>query len=368
MSQNDSYSFETLSAQEYQTILNFIFEIRSTSNKMQNILSCLNKYFGCVCSSFWLVKDDYSMTDPVGANIDRRLLVDYERSLHKYDDFALEHMDPSVLSSTNVLDYDSFVSPDKDTPYTSRLKKEKIHHKYSIMLRYNKKICGAIALFEPADNSREKIELSPRCLESIAPFIAQEYANLRVSGKSDQILSIMQTVLNTSETGVVLYNRDNPSNIFYYNPICAKYCFDFVGNGHPKTIVYDFIHHVSESFDIPYPNVKELSVELPSPKGNTYKIRIMNNGVETNNICTIFISPKNKYEGDDKFQSLFSQLTPKEREITLLISQGMTNVQIAEQLFISVSTVKSHIQHIFDKASVSNRTSLVSMMRLEQQD
>lgn len=368
MGQNEWHSMDELSAQDYQKILEFMYEIKNNSNKMHNILHGLNKCFGCSCSSFWLVKDDYSMVEPVGANIDRNLLLDYERNLYKYDDFGLQHINPSVLSSANVLDYDRFVLPDKDTPYTSRLKKEKIHHKYSIMLRNNRKICGAIALFQPLDSGKEGTKLSSRCLETVAPFIDQEYTNLKISRKSEQILSILQTELNTSETGVVLFDRDNLDRIIYYNPKCTKYCFDFVGNGHPNTIVSDFIHNVIEPFIRAHSNIKELSVEIPTSKGNIYKIRIMEGAAENNNICTIFISPRNTYDRDDTVQSLFSQLSPREREITLLISQGMTNAKIAERLFISVSTVKSHIKHVFEKANVSNRTSLVATMRPDQQD
>lgn len=46
----------------------------------------------------------------------------------------------------------------------------------------------------------------------------------------------------------------------------------------------------------------------------------------------------------------------------MYIFQGLTNKQIAEKMFISVSTVKTHIQHIFSKAEVKNRTSLMAIL------
>jgi LuxR family maltose regulon positive regulatory protein len=49
-------------------------------------------------------------------------------------------------------------------------------------------------------------------------------------------------------------------------------------------------------------------------------------------------------------------LTEREREIMDLIALGYTNRQIADQLFISVGTVKGHLNHIFSKLNVSNRT------------
>lgn len=49
-------------------------------------------------------------------------------------------------------------------------------------------------------------------------------------------------------------------------------------------------------------------------------------------------------------------LTPRELEILNLIVEGMSNQQIAQHLFISPETVKTHISHIFEKLMVSDRT------------
>lgn len=49
-------------------------------------------------------------------------------------------------------------------------------------------------------------------------------------------------------------------------------------------------------------------------------------------------------------------LTEREQEILSLIAQGQSNRQIADALFISVGTVKGHVNHIFGKLDVKNRT------------
>ena len=59
---------------------------------------------------------------------------------------------------------------------------------------------------------------------------------------------------------------------------------------------------------------------------------------------------------------LLSALTARERDVAQLIAEGFTNEQIALRLCISLSTVKSHIQNIFAKVHVANRTALVALL------
>lgn len=58
-----------------------------------------------------------------------------------------------------------------------------------------------------------------------------------------------------------------------------------------------------------------------------------------------------------------SILTNREKEILCLVAQGLSNREIAEQLFVSRYTVESHIKHIYRKLSVTKRTKAVSTAR-----
>ncbi|WP_091012265.1 response regulator transcription factor [Paenibacillus amylolyticus] len=58
--------------------------------------------------------------------------------------------------------------------------------------------------------------------------------------------------------------------------------------------------------------------------------------------------------------ALVALLTSREREVLQGIAAGSTNEEIAEQLQISLSTVKVHVRHIFSKLEVHNRVSAVA--------
>ncbi|UWE13030.1 response regulator transcription factor [Actinacidiphila bryophytorum] len=58
-------------------------------------------------------------------------------------------------------------------------------------------------------------------------------------------------------------------------------------------------------------------------------------------------------------EPLPADLTPREREVLTLIGQGLPNRAIAEKLFISEATVKSHINNLFAKAGIRDRADAV---------
>jgi LuxR family maltose regulon positive regulatory protein len=61
--------------------------------------------------------------------------------------------------------------------------------------------------------------------------------------------------------------------------------------------------------------------------------------------------------------SLVEPLTDREVEVLRLIVAGLSNSEIADELYIAVSTVKSHVNHIFGKLEVKSRAQAMAKVR-----
>lgn len=71
--------------------------------------------------------------------------------------------------------------------------------------------------------------------------------------------------------------------------------------------------------------------------------------IETNKEC------EEEQEGDN----LLNYLTQREEEVLALLTDGITYKGVAKQLFISETTVKTHVNNIFQKLQVNDRTQAV---------
>ena len=58
-----------------------------------------------------------------------------------------------------------------------------------------------------------------------------------------------------------------------------------------------------------------------------------------------------------------SQLSNREGKILRLLREGKTNAEIAEGLFISINTVKTHVKNVYGKLSISSRVQLMQLLK-----
>ncbi len=64
-----------------------------------------------------------------------------------------------------------------------------------------------------------------------------------------------------------------------------------------------------------------------------------------------------------EIEGLIEPLTKRETQVMALVHQGLSNKEIAEQLFISLNTLKVHIRNLYGKMGVENRTQALLLMK-----
>jgi len=77
----------------------------------------------------------------------------------------------------------------------------------------------------------------------------------------------------------------------------------------------------------------------------------------------LFLARKLRARKNQETREELSVLTAQEEKIARLICEGKSNNEIATQLFISLSTVKTHIGNINSKLNVSNRPELIAKLK-----
>jgi DNA-binding CsgD family transcriptional regulator len=98
-----------------------------------------------------------------------------------------------------------------------------------------------------------------------------------------------------------------------------------------------------------------IALKLSKPKSDSYR-------VETK------IIEKEIFKTNDQFvfnSVAFDELGISKREIEVLqlMANGLSNQEIADQLFVSLNTIKTHISRLFEKMEVKRRTQAIELAK-----
>jgi DNA-binding NarL/FixJ family response regulator len=59
-------------------------------------------------------------------------------------------------------------------------------------------------------------------------------------------------------------------------------------------------------------------------------------------------------------------LTPREREVAMLVAAGLTNGELAKKLYISPKTTAVHVSNILHKLGITSRTEVARMLKPQE--
>ncbi|MFZ1704871.1 MAG: response regulator transcription factor [Saprospiraceae bacterium] len=131
---------------------------------------------------------------------------------------------------------------------------------------------------------------------------------------------------------------------------------------------------ISQNYNIPYMYITSFSdsmtltkVKETSPIGyivKPFKDSDILTAIELGMHQFNYSKHDNKFTKEKIEKQIKRSLTKSEYLIIQKIWEGLSNQQIADNLFVSIHTIKSHTQNIFDKCNVKSRHELMAFLRL----
>lgn len=111
-----------------------------------------------------------------------------------------------------------------------------------------------------------------------------------------------------------------------------------------------------------------VAMEILHYKTLVRELRIELFGVLIGTLFMIFgiwlgISMYRKKHESEKFDANILGLSKREVEVLELLSQGLSNQEVADKLFVSLNTAKTHISNIYGKLNVKRRTQAIQKAR-----
>ncbi len=269
-------------------------------------------------------------------------------------------------SSHTVVELEDVISPAHlhDTEYYQNfLNPQGISHETIVYLKSYERILGVISFMRRGTRGfkNENIE----SLRILAPFLATFLENVNLKHQSDLDDYILRLHERQTSNGLLVLNGS--MDIIYLNSIAQKILFDMGATAsHPVPgIIMEQCRMLVKKGDTSTICTSVLPIKSSITLNNeSFEMEVQyllkeNSKLSHKAYFTVSLeSSLPPRFNQQKIQDSF-QLTQREAEIIYSIFRGLKNVEIADQLYISETTVKKHIQNICAKMNVKSRTAII---------
>ncbi len=351
-----------LSLRDYENILHFISVIQDDRDDYRyRVLKYLSEIFTFNHLTFFLINDQGKFTSPLGLNISNNLFQMYAEYYFKTDIFHPINVSSRLMFNKNsftITDLMSLKEFENTEYYLDFLKKDNLFYELALPLKAGKRLIGGVGIFRPkkeGDFTSHEREIIGNISHHIS-FHLNEYLETTQIKKERQIYKNCVAQL---PLGLIVL--DSNWSVVNSNEMAKIYCLDLLNQKETidpiNEVIINILPNISfqamDSSTVIYNDFDSYSMKIvPSIVPNTYK------GIET--YYLLYLIKKTPDERNNlESLSVCYNLTNREVEIIKLIAQGLSNKEIADTLFLSVHTVRTHVDNIFNKLNVSSRTSIL---------
>jgi DNA-binding CsgD family transcriptional regulator len=349
-----------LQPKDYDKVLQFIVSIQpDAGNYRKTVLDQLRDFYGYNHMTFFIADKAGNLGDPVANNINNCFLEIYKQYFYKVDIFHTVNI-PShllrkkVVSVTDIMTYEQFVNTEY---YNDFFKKQDLHYQIILPLIIDEKLLGMIGIFKP----KEEGEFSHKeimVLNNVNRHIAYNLKTaLFINGIQNEQF-IFKSCAYQAPLGILVLGQD--LSPLYFNEEASRICMDMTACDSVQGSISLVINIILEKI------INRLFDHVMVY--GSYQIRIIpqiipnsSGGIET--VYIIYLNNNEKPLGKilDKINEIYS-FSNREKQIIEQIYSGLSNEEIADKLFLSVHTVKTHIENIYKKMGINKRTSLFNII------
>ena len=371
----------------HEPMMQFCLDVaKDSENFPKRVLALLDRHFGFHRSIFFPFPDPALSNARTGQKsgapsnyitfgIRYAPMYDYKDHGYREDIFhygALpKHLrGQRVVYTEDIMPYAQYAR----TPYGTHMIAEEMDYQAVLFLYAGERVLGSLGLFRDRREGRFTEEERP-LLDYLARLIEANYQNfLRHSGEArfhDSFRLFFQGI----QTGAILLNQD--MTVVQCNTV-AKEISEIFWEQYRRTqghILHSNYQGESQFQEV-QTMVNEINERLSTHGGSSqtftsmagditfFHTSFLSSGaagiVQTWHLMLITNDTKALPEtGDHPYHSL----TQQERRIVFYLANGRKNEQIAEELHISIYTVRTHIANIYKKFEVNNKVDL--LMRLQ---
>ncbi|MCB2227778.1 MAG: helix-turn-helix transcriptional regulator [Desulfarculaceae bacterium] len=260
--------------------------------------------------------------------------------------------------------------------YNDFLRPQKIHHKLVVNLVAERELFGRVVLTRPRrSNSFTSKEILT--VRTIVPYLAHALAHNNLRRKIKLKGTVLEYIEKQSSIGMLLL--DESLQIVYSNEKAEE----AVGNLTLSRPVFrrnlqlppqllKVCREIKPIMDNRReggaPPVKQSTIQGCDGSNFSVTIRLLDQRLGWEDSRLLMVSIEEEQSAEEKLAAKIDpdhlqkelHLSRREIEVVELVFLGLKNAEIAEKLFVSEVTVKKHLQNIYEKVGVNNRTTLVN--------
>ncbi len=293
----------------------------------------------------------------------------YTSQYHRFDPFAkwfMENSDvsPPVTTGEQMVSYRNYT---RSKFYEEFFGRFSIYYILGIPLVCRRKAIGFIGLYRSRDAKHYRRRDLTKA-ELIAPHLSVLTENTimqeRLEGQND-IIEALNNVHSTN--GVMVLNED--LKMIYMNG-CAQHTISVLfkresRSDHINDWCPDNLQRCCDELRVSSASgrrgLSESSCKIKLPNNQQHITCHVNRLYREENapLFVVYLEPQAPLISATQ-RMKEADLSPREIDVVLAVSSGLTNREISETLYISINTVQTHLRSIYDKLGVRNRTGLIN--------